>query len=170
MDFWKNQNRLHGAWAPNRSSGISAHYITTGLRGYWLIIFFCFLCSYNYYSRRSPVVCEGDKTLHRHLSRRPPRGRRRGPSLAPPSFPSFPSLPPPLLSSAVGRSPRGAGGGGTSLTRAWCGGDDVNHRPVGNPKRKVWWAQQQVFPSIMKPRYVNPVGKSQTLQRWCLLA
>jgi hypothetical protein len=28
------------------------------------------------------------------------------------------------------------------------GVDDVNHRPVGNPKRKVWWAQQQVFPSV----------------------
>jgi hypothetical protein len=27
-------------------------------------------------------------------------------------------------------------------------GVDGFHRPVGNPKRKVWWAQQQVFPSI----------------------
>jgi hypothetical protein len=24
--------------------------------------------------------------------------------------------------------------------------DSVNHRPVGNPKRKVWWVQQRVFP------------------------
>jgi hypothetical protein len=23
------------------------------------------------------------------------------------------------------------------VVNAWCGGDDVNHRPVGNPKRKV---------------------------------
>jgi hypothetical protein len=30
----------------------------------------------------------------------------------------------------------------------WNGVDDVSHRPVGNPKRKVWWAQQQVFPSV----------------------
>jgi hypothetical protein len=28
------------------------------------------------------------------------------------------------------------------------GVDDVSHRLVGNPKRKVWWAQQQVFPSV----------------------
>jgi hypothetical protein len=26
---------------------------------------------------------------------------------------------------------------GCALILAWCGGDDVNHRPVGNPKRKV---------------------------------
>jgi hypothetical protein len=26
--------------------------------------------------------------------------------------------------------------------------DDVIHRPVGNPKRKVWWAQQEVFSSV----------------------
>jgi uncharacterized protein YbjT (DUF2867 family) len=24
-----------------------------------------------------------------------------------------------------------------AVLAAWCGGDDVNHRPVGNPKRKV---------------------------------
>jgi hypothetical protein len=31
----------------------------------------------------------------------------------------------------------------------WCGTMLMFfHRPVGNPKRKVWWAQQQVFPSV----------------------
>jgi hypothetical protein len=38
---------------------------------------------------------------------------------------------------------------------------DVNHRPVGNPKRKVWWAQQQVFPSVRNQGLLNP-RKSQT--------
>jgi hypothetical protein len=28
-------------------------------------------------------------------------------------------------------------GNGARKIFAWCGGDDVNHRPVGNPKRKV---------------------------------
>jgi hypothetical protein len=26
--------------------------------------------------------------------------------------------------------------------------DDDYNQSVGNPKRKVWWAQQQVFPSV----------------------
>jgi hypothetical protein len=44
----------------------------------------------------------------------------------------------------------------------WCGTvDDVNHRLVGNPKRKVWWAQQQAFPSRRNQGLSNP-GKSQT--------
>jgi hypothetical protein len=38
---------------------------------------------------------------------------------------------------------------------------DVNHRPVGNPKRKVWWAQQQTFPSVKNQGLSNP-RKSQT--------
>jgi hypothetical protein len=47
---------------------------------------------------------------------------------------------------------------------AWCGGDDVNHRPVGTPKRKVWGTQQQVFPSVRNQGLSNPVGKSQTTE------
>jgi hypothetical protein len=33
------------------------------------------------------------------------------------------------------------------------GVDDVSHRPVGNSKRKVWWAQQQVFLSVRNQGY-----------------
>jgi hypothetical protein len=52
----------------------------------------------------------------------------------------------------------------------WCGAVlVVFHRPVGNPKRKVWWAQQQVFPSVRNQGLSNP-GKSQYSRRWCWLA
>jgi hypothetical protein len=40
-------------------------------------------------------------------------------------------------------------------------GVNINHRPVGNPNRKVWWAQQQ-FSLSKKPRFIEPVGESQT--------
>jgi hypothetical protein len=42
--------------------------------------------------------------------------------------------------------------------------DDVNTRPVGNPKWKVWWAQQQVFPSVRNQGMSNQGGRSQTLK------
>jgi hypothetical protein len=42
-------------------------------------------------------------------------------------------------------------------------GVNIDHRPVGNPKRKVWWAQQQ-FSLSKKPRFNRPVGESQTLE------
>jgi hypothetical protein len=51
-----------------------------------------------------------------------------------------------------------------------CGGDDVNHCPVGNPERKVWWAQQQVFPSVMKPRFIESSRKNTNSRRRCPLA
>jgi hypothetical protein len=34
----------------------------------------------------------------------------------------------------------------TTWTTAVAVCDSVNHRPVGNPKKKVWWVQQRVFP------------------------
>jgi hypothetical protein len=60
----------------------------------------------------------------------------------------------------------------------WRGGDEgergtratvivlVRH-PVGNPKRKVWWAQQKVFLS-MKPRFIEPVGERTNFWRLML--
>jgi hypothetical protein len=44
----------------------------------------------------------------------------------------------------------------------------VNHRPVGNPKRKVWWVNQQ-FSLSKKRRYVESRKKPNS-RRWCLLA
>jgi hypothetical protein len=40
-------------------------------------------------------------------------------------------------------------------------------RPVGNPKRKVWWAQHQVSLS-MKPRFIEPVGERTNFRRLML--
>jgi hypothetical protein len=39
--------------------------------------------------------------------------------------------------------------------------DDVNDRPVGNPKIRCDEHSSKFF-SVMKPRFINPVGKSQT--------
>jgi hypothetical protein len=39
--------------------------------------------------------------------------------------------------------------------------DDVNDRPVGNPKRR-FDEYSGKFSLSKKPRYINPVGKSQT--------
>jgi hypothetical protein len=39
--------------------------------------------------------------------------------------------------------------------------DEVNDRPVGNPKRR-FDEYSSKFSLSMKPRYVNPVEKSQT--------
>jgi hypothetical protein len=50
------------------------------------------------------------------------------------------------------------------------GVDYEKHRPVGNPKRKVSWVQQQGFPSVRNKRYINPKGKKPNDWRWCLLA
>jgi hypothetical protein len=47
--------------------------------------------------------------------------------------------------------------------------DEVNDRPVGNPKRR-FDEYSSKFSLSTKPRYVNPVGKSQYSRRWCLLA
>jgi hypothetical protein len=44
---------------------------------------------------------------------------------------------------------------------AWRGGDDVNDRPVGNPKRRCD-EHSNKFSFSKKPRFVSPVGKSQT--------
>jgi hypothetical protein len=46
---------------------------------------------------------------------------------------------------------------------------DVNHRPVGNPKRKVWWVQQQAFPSVRNQGLIVSRKKPNS-RRWCLLA
>jgi hypothetical protein len=43
----------------------------------------------------------------------------------------------------------------------WCVVADVNDRPVGNPKRR-FDEYSSKFPSVMKPRFINLVGKSQT--------
>jgi hypothetical protein len=50
----------------------------------------------------------------------------------------------------------------TVWAHRWCGMVlMVFHRPVGNPKRKVWWVQQQAFPLERNQGMSNP-GKSQT--------
>jgi hypothetical protein len=39
--------------------------------------------------------------------------------------------------------------------RGWCDAVlIVFYRPVENPKRKVWWAQQQVFPSVRNQGFI----------------
>jgi hypothetical protein len=43
----------------------------------------------------------------------------------------------------------------------WLGVDDVNDRPIENPKRRCDEYSSN-FRSVMKPKYINPVGKSQT--------
>jgi hypothetical protein len=43
----------------------------------------------------------------------------------------------------------------------WRGVDDVNDRPVGNPKRR-FDEHSSKFSLSKKPRFINPVGKSQT--------
>jgi hypothetical protein len=50
---------------------------------------------------------------------------------------------------------------------AWC--VDVNHRPVGNPKRKVWWVQQPAFPSVRNQGLIISRKKPNS-RRWCWLA
>jgi hypothetical protein len=40
-------------------------------------------------------------------------------------------------------------------------GVDVNHRPIGNPKRR-YDEYSSKFSLRKKPRFVSPVGKSQT--------
>jgi hypothetical protein len=52
---------------------------------------------------------------------------------------------------------------------ACCGTVDVNHRLVGNPKRKVWWVKQQISLS-KKPRFIKSSRKKPNSRRWCLLA
>jgi hypothetical protein len=47
------------------------------------------------------------------------------------------------------------------LVFSWCVVDDVNDRPVGNPKIRFDEFSSK-FSLSKKPRYVNPVGKSQT--------
>jgi hypothetical protein len=44
---------------------------------------------------------------------------------------------------------------------AWRGGDDVNDRLVGNPKRRCD-EHSSKFSLSKKPRFINLVGKSQT--------
>jgi hypothetical protein len=47
------------------------------------------------------------------------------------------------------------------LVFCWRVVDDVNDRPVGNPKRR-FDEYSNKFSLSKKPRYINPVGKSQT--------
>jgi hypothetical protein len=42
--------------------------------------------------------------------------------------------------------------------------------PVGNPKRKVWWAQYQVFPQLWNQGYRTSRRKNHTSEGWCTLA
>jgi hypothetical protein len=42
-------------------------------------------------------------------------------------------------------------------------GVDVDHRPVGNPKRKCD-EHSSKYSLSKKPRFIEPVGKSQTLE------
>jgi hypothetical protein len=45
----------------------------------------------------------------------------------------------------------------------WRGVDDVNASQLGTPREGVM-STAAGFPSVMKPRYVNPVGKIQNLE------
>jgi hypothetical protein len=52
----------------------------------------------------------------------------------------------------------------------WRGGDEVNDRPVGKPQEEGMMNIAASFFLSKKPRFVDPVGKSQYSWRWCLLA
>jgi hypothetical protein len=54
-------------------------------------------------------------------------------------------------------------------TRPWSGDGGVLRHPVGNPKRKVWGAQQQVSLSYETKVYQTSRRKP-NFRRWCLLA
>jgi hypothetical protein len=51
-----------------------------------------------------------------------------------------------------------------SARECWCVVDEVNDRPVGNPKRR-FDEYSSKFSLSTKPRYVNPVGKIQYSRR-----
>jgi hypothetical protein len=44
----------------------------------------------------------------------------------------------------------------------WRGGDGMNDRPVGKPQEEGMMNIAASFSLSKKPRFVNPVGKSQT--------
>jgi hypothetical protein len=46
---------------------------------------------------------------------------------------------------------------------------NVNHHPDGNPNRKVWWVQQQAFPSERNQGLIVSRKKPNS-RRWCWLA
>jgi hypothetical protein len=51
--------------------------------------------------------------------------------------------------------------GGNDCYR-WCGGDEVNDRPVGKPQEEGMMNIAASFFLSKKPRFVGPVGKGQT--------
>jgi hypothetical protein len=58
---------------------------------------------------------------------------------------------------------------GDVVVRCWCR-SFVDDRPVENPKRRLWWAQQQVFPQYETKVYRTSRRKNQTSEGWCPLA
>jgi hypothetical protein len=54
------------------------------------------------------------------------------------------------------------------LLFCWCVVD--TRKLVGKPQEKVMMSTAASFPSVVKPRLIEPVGESQTSEGWCLLA
>jgi hypothetical protein len=101
---------------------------------------------------------------------RPKIGRRESERLYKGRNPSSWGTPPPTNLQPPEprfRLPHGSHLHGGGL---WCGTVcDVNHHLVGNPKRKLWWVQQQAFPSVRNQGLIVSRKKSNS-RRWCLLA
>jgi hypothetical protein len=60
-------------------------------------------------------------------------------------------------------------GGEWCQKTCWSVVDEVNDRPIGNPKRR-FDEYSSKFSLSYETKVVNPVGKSQYSRRWCLLA